>query len=209
MSNRHDLRDHWHWEDQRERVTPDFERDTDAPFDRDVGDPRWGTGGMRGEERGYRTGHDASERPWAGDLRRSVVVRTDQPHVEWQSEVTPALPLEPPPWAPGPFVGRGPKGYRRSDERIREDVCERFTAHGELDPTDVEVCVRGGEVMLSGTISTRAQKRLAEDIAEAVFGVVEVHNHLRVRRLLIEPRPAVGTAVADGRLHEGSPAEHR
>jgi hypothetical protein len=61
-------------------------------------------------------------------------------------------------------------------------VCERFTRHGELDPSDVEVSVQDGEVMLSGTVATRVQKRLADDIADAVFGVIEVHNHLRVQR---------------------------
>jgi hypothetical protein len=79
-------------------------------------------------------------------------------------------------------VGIGPRGYRRSDERIREDVCERFSEHGQLDPSDVEVAVHEGEVLLSGTVSTRAQKRLAEDIADFVVGVIEVHNYLRVQR---------------------------
>jgi len=117
------------------------------------------------------------------------------------------LPPDPYPSTPGPYVGRGPRGYRRSDERIREDVCERFTAHGELDPTDVEVSVRGGEVRLSGTVSTRAQKRLAEDIVDAVFGVAEVHNHLRVRPLLVDPRPQAA-APADRRMYENSVADH-
>jgi hypothetical protein len=36
----------------------------------------------------------------------------------------------------GPFVGRGPKGYVRSDERIWEDVNERLREHGEtMRPT--------------------------------------------------------------------------
>ena len=93
MSNRHELRDRWYSEDLRARETPDFERETAAPVERNVGDPRWGTGGMRGDELGYRAAHDASEGSWAGELRRSVVVRTAQPQVEWQSEATPVIPL--------------------------------------------------------------------------------------------------------------------
>lgn len=27
----------------------------------------------------------------------------------------------------GRFTGKGPKGYQRSDDRIREDICERLT----------------------------------------------------------------------------------
>src|SRR5437762_1916123 len=41
----------------------------------------------------------------------------------------------------GPYAGRGPRGYQRSDERIREDVCERMSDCGELDATDIEVRV--------------------------------------------------------------------
>jgi osmotically-inducible protein OsmY len=33
----------------------------------------------------------------------------------------------------GPHSGRGPKGYRRSDERIREDVCDLLCEHGGVD----------------------------------------------------------------------------
>jgi hypothetical protein len=209
MSHRHDLRDRWGWEESRERETPDVEREAEAPFERDVGDPRWGTGGMPGNERASRAApHDVNERAWPDAFRRGVVVRTYQPHiVEWEPLPRPELPPDPYPSTPGPYVGRGPRGYRRSDERIREDVCERFTAHGELDPTDVEVSVRGGEVRLSGTVSTRAQKRLAEDIVDAVFGVAEVHNHLRVRPLLVDPRPQAA-APADRRMYENSVADH-
>jgi osmotically-inducible protein OsmY len=65
-------------------------------------------------------------------------------------------------------------------------VCDRLTEHGEVDARDMEVTVSGGEVTLSGTAPTRTQKRLAEDIADAVIGVIEVHNRLRVQR----PMPA-------------------
>jgi hypothetical protein len=81
---------------------------------------------------------------------------------------------------PGPFRGRGPRGYRRADERIHEDVCDRLAAHGYLDAGDIEVEVAVGEVTLSGAVPDRRSKRLAEAIAERVRGVVDVHNRLQI-----------------------------
>jgi len=78
------------------------------------------------------------------------------------------------------FRGRGPKGYRRSDERIREDVCERLTDDWRIDATDVEVVVNDGEVTLSGVVNSRGAKRHAEDLVEDITGVRDVHNNLRV-----------------------------
>jgi hypothetical protein len=81
----------------------------------------------------------------------------------------------------GPYVGRGPKGYRRSDERIKEDVCEYLAQHGAVDASDIEVSVQDGEVTLSGTVDSRRVKRMAEETVESAGGVSEVHNRLRVR----------------------------
>src|SRR5688500_20355853 len=79
-----------------------------------------------------------------------------------------------------PYQGRGPKGYRRSDDRIREDVNDRLS-EGYLDATEVEVSVSSGEVVLSGTVDSRADKRRAEAIAENVSGETNVENRIRDR----------------------------
>lgn len=85
------------------------------------------------------------------------------------------------PWrTPGPHTGRGPKGYRRSDDRIREDVCERLTHHGHLDASAIRISVEDGEVTLEGTVESRRDKRLAEDAVEGLSGVKDVHNRLRI-----------------------------
>lgn len=84
--------------------------------------------------------------------------------------------------SPGEHKGRGPKGYRRSDDRIREDINDRLTDDGRLDATHVEVQVVEGEVTLSGTVDSREAKRRAEDIAERVTGVGDVQNNLRINR---------------------------
>jgi len=82
---------------------------------------------------------------------------------------------------PGPMTGRGPRGYQRSDERIREEACDRLTHHGHLDASDINVQVQNGELTLEGNVDDRNAKRLAEDAVENVPGVREVHNRLRVR----------------------------
>jgi hypothetical protein len=81
----------------------------------------------------------------------------------------------------GRHAGRGPKGYKRSDERIREDVNEHLTRDPHVDASEIEVEVKDGEVTLSGTVDGRQAKRRAEDIVENVSGVREVHNQLRVQ----------------------------
>lgn len=81
----------------------------------------------------------------------------------------------------GRFTGRGPKGYTRSDERIREDVSDRLEQHGEIDASEIEVRVSNGEVTLEGTVEDRRTKRMAEDIIETCPGVKQVHNRIRVQ----------------------------
>lgn len=82
---------------------------------------------------------------------------------------------------PGPYTGRGPSGYRRSDDRVTEDICERLQQHGQVDASYITVNVNNGEVTLTGTVDSRLEKRLAEDVAESCSGVREVHNNLRVK----------------------------
>lgn len=73
-------------------------------------------------------------------------------------------------------------GYRRSDDRIREEVCERLTQHGRIDPRGIDLEVVDGEVILKGRVKDRQTKRMAEDIALLVSGVVDVRNELRLMR---------------------------
>jgi len=84
--------------------------------------------------------------------------------------------------ARGGFAGRGPKGYTRSDERIREEVCERLSRDDALDASEIEVRVEGGQVTLAGRSPTRRDRQRAENIAADVAGVADVHNLIRVDR---------------------------
>ena len=81
----------------------------------------------------------------------------------------------------GRFFGRGPKGYRRSDERIREEICDRLMTHPDIDASDIELSVSNGVVTMSGMVEDRHEKRLAEYLAEDAIGVNDVENRLKVR----------------------------
>jgi hypothetical protein len=97
--------------------------------------------------------------------------------------------------------GKGPKGYVRSDARIREDVCDRLTDDDEVDASDISVTVREAEVTLEGSVSDRHIKHRAEEIAEAVSGVRDVTNRLR-------PRKGVFQELGD-KIKGEDDAEHR
>ena len=77
--------------------------------------------------------------------------------------------------------GRGPRGYTRSDERIREDVSDWLMEDRYVDASEIDVSVASGEVTLAGTVDSREMKRRAEDIAASALGVKDVRNSLRVR----------------------------
>jgi osmotically-inducible protein OsmY len=80
----------------------------------------------------------------------------------------------------GVHKGKGPKDYKRSDDRIGDDINDRLTDDSHLDASEITVAVSNGEVTLSGMVSDRQAKRRAEDLADAVGGVSHVQNNLRV-----------------------------
>ncbi|REE91204.1 BON domain-containing protein [Cupriavidus plantarum] len=75
----------------------------------------------------------------------------------------------------------GPKNYVRSDDRLREAVCERLAHRDHLDVSEVSVDVQSGVVTLEGHVTDRRMKYEIEDIVDDTFGVSEVVNRLHVR----------------------------
>lgn len=98
--------------------------------------------------------------------------------------------------------GRGPRGYTRSDARIREDICERLM-DSWMDVEHVEVRVDNGEVSLVGAVRSRDEKHAIENVAASVLGVKEVHNSLLVERGAIRVDPDMRRPVepTDDTLH--------
>jgi osmotically-inducible protein OsmY len=154
--------DRRHWRGSEYEGARDIsERGRERDYDDDVAgrfiDRRHRHGFLRGESHQRQEPHD-----WrSGDWRSGESIGDQE---RWS----------------GPYSGRGPKNYRRSDERILEDVCERLMEHPTIDASDVEVSVNNGDVTLSGTVENRAVKHLTEVMAETVSGVKEVHNQLRI-----------------------------
>jgi osmotically-inducible protein OsmY len=77
----------------------------------------------------------------------------------------------------------GPRGYRRSDERIYEDVCEALIREPRVDVSDVTVEVRDGTVELGGHVPVRRMRYIIEDVAAACRGVKDVDNRISVAQM--------------------------
>jgi osmotically-inducible protein OsmY len=99
--------------------------------------------------------------------------------------------------------GKGPRNYKRSDERIKEDINDRLSDDPFVDASEIDVTANEGDVTLTGTVNERSDKRRAEDIAEAVSGVKNVENRLRVGQhseSTDRSNPGTGMSVGTGSL---------
>jgi len=77
--------------------------------------------------------------------------------------------------------GRGPKGYERSDERLREIICERLTDDPWIDASEVSIDVVNKTVRLTGWVDNRQTKYEIEELIERSTNVREIDNQLRVQ----------------------------
>ncbi|WP_141734076.1 BON domain-containing protein [Oligoflexus tunisiensis] len=128
------------------------------------GSHRWNTGGGFDDTRDITSNWTASG--W-GTAGRTNFIRNDR---QQESDSY-----------SGRYYGRGPKGYQRSDERIREEICDVLTRDPHVDASEVEIEVKNGEVTLTGSVSDRRQKRAAEDAMDGIAGIKDVHNRIRVQ----------------------------
>jgi hypothetical protein len=82
----------------------------------------------------------------------------------------------------GPYTGRGPSNYQRSDERIKDEIADRLTHHGQVDARKIQIEVQEGVVTLRGPVDSRQMKRMAEDTVESVPGVQDINNELTIQQ---------------------------
>ena len=81
----------------------------------------------------------------------------------------------------GQHRGKGPKGYTRSDERLKEVICDKLTDDPNIDASDISVEVTSQVVKLTGTVDDRSTKYEVEELIERCGGVQDIDNQLRVR----------------------------
>jgi hyperosmotically inducible periplasmic protein len=159
--------DHRWWRDRNYR-------DDDRHDDDQVSDlvpRRWAGGRDDVESTGYRSGRSAGDRGF-GAGPEGAPGRGDAPRNAGPGDLGYH--------ATGPHRGKGPVGYRRSDERIHELVCEALADDDQLDASQIVVSVTSSDVTLSGVVDDRHAKLEAEDCAYSVSGVRDVQNQLSV-----------------------------
>ncbi len=66
------------------------------------------------------------------------------------------------------------------DLRRQTEIWNTYIASPVLRTTEIAVSVRGGEVLLTGSVSTHHERALAEKLALATDGIERVDNRLEV-----------------------------
>jgi hypothetical protein len=82
---------------------------------------------------------------------------------------------------PGALDKDKPRGARRSDEQIKDEIKTLLREHGQVDARGIQVDVRDGVVTLSGSVSSLSEMRAAEGMAGNVIGTLDVKNQLTIK----------------------------
>ena len=75
-----------------------------------------------------------------------------------------------------------------SDEQIRDDVRQRLAADPHLDASMVEVGVRDGVVVLTGSIKSRTVMRYVEDLVRKAPGAATLAKRVAAMRFSLPRR---------------------
>jgi len=67
-----------------------------------------------------------------------------------------------------------------SDAQLRGRIQEQMHRHGEVDATKIGVVVRGGQVLLWGSVASEHERTLAGQLAARLTARSSVINHIQV-----------------------------
>lgn len=194
--SQYDRQNNSSWEDHSaDYRTPTDSRSSYQGFSNRDREPRFGDSSSvrdsdmsANSERGYNEGRrieggfSSSGRSWSGDTERGPYNGTSSSRGDWASRTEVDRANQYGDTYRASHYGKGPKGFKRSDDRIKEEISEVLTRHHEIDASDIEVEVKEGDVTLSGVVPERTMKHLTEDIVERCMGVHDITNNLRVKR---------------------------
>jgi osmotically-inducible protein OsmY len=178
------------------RARAQQERDFGSYRDRDRGTS--GDGGRYGKsyygsQSNYGRGHadDSRNQPWQGQRGSSYENRSSWDYGQGAGSGSSGGAYGRDPQLSGQnygsfggsqsFRGRGPRGYQRSDERLKEMICERLTDDPAIDASNISIEVSGRVVKLTGTVEDRSTKYEVEELVEQMGGVEDIDNQLRVQ----------------------------
>jgi len=69
-----------------------------------------------------------------------------------------------------------------ADTQLRARIEREMHQHGEVDATKIGVAVRGGQVLLWGSVASEHERSLAGQIAARLTARTSVINHIQVFR---------------------------
>ncbi|ETW97982.1 MAG: hypothetical protein ETSY1_20540 [Candidatus Entotheonella factor] len=71
--------------------------------------------------------------------------------------------------------------YGANETELRQRIQDQVQSDDQLEGTEVRIAVKGGDVVLSGTVRLYSQKMRYEQLVWRTPGVMDVDNELRVR----------------------------
>jgi hypothetical protein len=102
----------------------------------------------------------------AGGLR--VPVCAPAPLGGWPATAAASRTVVPAAGTEAGYRGVGPKGYKRSDSRLKDQVSEQLLLDPYLDPSGISVKVSKGRVTLTGTVPSERMRDGAVAAASSV-----------------------------------------
>jgi BON domain-containing protein len=159
-----------------------FGRSEDTPHYYGTGSPGWGGPGFTGGAYSYGDSTRYQQRPLESEYSDESSVGYEGSYRQGYRGATYRGPSY---GSTGAGSGmrqrsRGPKGYQRSDERLKEDISERLMEAYDIDSSEVTVEVSGAKVTLEGSVPSRHMKHAIEDLVDACPGVQDIENRVRV-----------------------------
>ncbi len=98
---------------------------------------------------------------------------------------------------------------RVADQRRHRSVVRQLSTDGRVDPRSVDVEVRDGIAILTGTVHSAVAKHAAQEAAHRVPGVLDVVNHLRLPGSGTAPESDVELCRAVRRALQRAVPDHR